>query len=692
LQLEALEDRLDPATFSGAGATLDLVLGAGEQVTVVSNGATYTLSLTGGTWSGTNSAFEAGNGTATLTVTAAGISTYTTGIDITDTGAGGDAVTFGDSGESTYVTNFAVSLLQSSALTFSGRSTFIGTDLTAAVNGNIVVNTGGGIDMGGGALSLSANGANTSLTLGSSVDDTTGDLTFRATGAVTEAGGVTVNTGGSVELSADVTSAGAGDDGVGTVTVNGNVYGASITLRGADADIAPTANVGRAVAVAQTMSVTIRSSVGSRPMEIGGTNNSAAAGINLTSAELARIVTSSGGTITFGDTNQTGNITFAGATTATTAGAFTNVIQSTSGAGQIVFDNSSGTALNGNGGTVTLTPGTGELSATLTTTSPLIASNGFVTAGLTLDLALDLDPSSAAALTLVADTGAAITGAFTNLSPGGTTTLSYIGIPCPFAISYAGGTGHDLTITDTLPIVHLPPLLPPIALLPPTLPPVTLSLSASPPPASPPASPPPPSGPVAVRVTSVSVAFGPQGEVVEAVDSSGVLTQYDATGAHPLIGGVASVSVAFGPQGEVFEVVSTSGVLTQYDSAGARVIAGGVRSANVAFGPQGEVLEVVNTSGVLTQYDSTGAHALIGGVVSASVTFGPQGAVYEVIDASGTLTQYDATGAHPLFGGLRSAAVAFGPQGKVLVVTTATGEVIRYDSTGTDVLVAGSAG
>ena len=98
--------------------------------------------------------------------------------------------------------------------------------------------------------------------------------------------------------------------------------------------------------IAATTAVTIRSSVESRPMEIGGTNNAAVAGINLTSsAELARLaVTSANGTqIMFGDSNQTGNITFVGATTATTAGAATDVVQSTSGAGQIVFDNSDGT-------------------------------------------------------------------------------------------------------------------------------------------------------------------------------------------------------------------------------------------------------------------------------------------------------------------------------------------------------------
>ena len=112
--------------------------------------------------------------------------------------------------------------------------------------------------------------------------------------------------------------------------------------------------------------VSIRSSVPTRPISLGGTNNAAVPGINLTSAELARIVTTPNGTITIGDSNQTGNITFSMATLATTAGASTIALQSTSGAGSIVLDDGgggAGTALNGNGGTVNIIAGTGGIVA-----------------------------------------------------------------------------------------------------------------------------------------------------------------------------------------------------------------------------------------------------------------------------------------------------------------------------------------
>ena len=55
-----------------------------------------------------------------------------------------------------------------------------------------------------------------------------------------------------------------------------------------------------------TTAVTIRSSLPSRPMMIGGTNNAAVAGINLTSLETARLVTPATGTLTIGESAQTG--------------------------------------------------------------------------------------------------------------------------------------------------------------------------------------------------------------------------------------------------------------------------------------------------------------------------------------------------------------------------------------------------
>ena len=113
-------------------------------------------------------------------------------------------------------------------------------------------------------------------------------------------------------------------------------------------------------------------------MSLGGTNN-AVAGINLTDAELAQIQTTATGTVTIGDSTQTGNITFTTATPATTAGASTLVVQATGGAGQIILDDGAGTgtALNGNGGTISLNAGTGGIvAASANNTAAEIATTG----------------------------------------------------------------------------------------------------------------------------------------------------------------------------------------------------------------------------------------------------------------------------------------------------------------------------
>ncbi len=125
--------------------------------------------------------------------------------------------------------------------------------------------------------------------------------------------------------------------------------------------------------------VAIRSSLAGDPMSIG--SNSDVSGINLTDAELAQIKTTAAGSITFGDSSQTGNITFKTATTATTAGASIVVLQSTSGAGTIVLDDqNSGPALNGNGGAVSLTAGTGGIVAQRASNAfAEIATTGVVT-------------------------------------------------------------------------------------------------------------------------------------------------------------------------------------------------------------------------------------------------------------------------------------------------------------------------
>lgn len=241
-----------------SSGTLDLVLGTSEKVAIVSSTTSYTLSLgTGQTWTDTDSADVAGNGLQSLTVTSTGITDFSTGIDITDSGSsGGDAVAFNASAAHPYANNFTISLGQSSSgastpeLSFSGTSTFSGTSaLTASVNGDVVVNTGASLVLNGGALSLMATGANAPLTVSGNVGNANGPITLQATGDITVGSNATINTGtGALSLAADVEADGSGDDGVGPLSVGAGagLYGASIALRGADVNIASTANVGSA--------------------------------------------------------------------------------------------------------------------------------------------------------------------------------------------------------------------------------------------------------------------------------------------------------------------------------------------------------------------------------------------------------------------------------------------------------------
>jgi hypothetical protein len=192
--------------------------------------------------------------------------------------------------------------------------------------------------------------------------------------------------------------------------------------------------------------VVLRTALPTEAMRLG-VSSTAPRTLTLSNAELARIFTTARGTVTIGDSSQTGNITFHDTTPATTAGASTVVIQSTSGQGGIFLDASNGTAINGNGGTVSLTSGTGGVNGILSAKHALIASDGFTAAGLTLHLSLPFAPAEEK-ITLIHNTGSAISGTFTNLPISGTTTLSYKGKSYPLAISYVdGNTGNDLVLT-----------------------------------------------------------------------------------------------------------------------------------------------------------------------------------------------------------------------------------------------------
>jgi CSLREA domain-containing protein len=182
----------------------------------------------------------------------------------------------------------------------------------------------------------------------------------------------------------------------------------------------------------------------------------------------------------------------------------------------------------------------------------------------------------------------------------------------------------------------------------------------------------------------VSVAFGPSGLVTEVVNSAGVLTQFDAAGAHTTGGGARAASVAFIGGSELLLVTLQSGALIQSDASGMHVIGtSGVLSASVAIGPSGAVYEVVNTAGVLTQFDAAGAHTIGGGASSASVAFAPSGEVLLVTLQSGALFQGDAAGQHMLqASGVRAASTTFPPFGQVVDIIFADTTLWQFDPSG----------
>ncbi len=190
---ERLEDRALLATFSESGSILQIDLAANESVAITSTGTQYSLALTGGAYSGTNSANVTGNGTSSLTVTAASF----TEVKIDDAGAS-TSVVFNNSGANTYGSSFTVLLDQASAgtITFNGTSSFVGSSAFSATTArNILVNDGATLSTVNGNLTLSANqqatptsGNFVGVRVGSSGLSTFGVVSVSGTGQINIAG------------------------------------------------------------------------------------------------------------------------------------------------------------------------------------------------------------------------------------------------------------------------------------------------------------------------------------------------------------------------------------------------------------------------------------------------------------------------------------------------------------------------
>jgi sugar lactone lactonase YvrE len=120
-------------------------------------------------------------------------------------------------------------------------------------------------------------------------------------------------------------------------------------------------NAGASFARLNVGSVTVRSSLPTRPIQVGG--GSPVAGVNLSFAELARIIAP--GSLTIGDTTQTGNITFNNVSLSIES---LQVVESSTGPGRIILDDAFQTfGIANSHGAVNLTAGTGGIQAVHTT-------------------------------------------------------------------------------------------------------------------------------------------------------------------------------------------------------------------------------------------------------------------------------------------------------------------------------------
>ena len=168
----------------------------------------------------------------------------------------------------------------------------------------------------------------------------------------------------------------------GVVLVSSNSSEDAISLYGSDIEIdtgVDPATIGLSHVVGQPPvplagGVVFDPAASGIPINVGAASGT---GLHLSNAELARVFTTATGTITFGNPSFTSNITFAGASPATTAGASVAVLQSPNGSGAIVLDGSAGTALDVGTGNIQLSAGTGGIVATGVGSS--LATSGQIT-------------------------------------------------------------------------------------------------------------------------------------------------------------------------------------------------------------------------------------------------------------------------------------------------------------------------
>ena len=226
--VEGLEDRRLLANFSIAGGNLNLDLSdLNSSVALIAGATNYTLTLTGGTWSGTNSGSVTGNGTNTLTVTKDAFPL----INVTDSNSG-ISVTFNDSGANTYTDDWSIVLdaAAASSISFNGATPFATTsNLSATTTKSLLVNSGASVSAVAGTIGLTSTAQNISLASGASLTTATGAITLSANSGGTGTPnftGINVNSATITSTSGPISLTGRGGSG-GTINHGILVNGAT---------------------------------------------------------------------------------------------------------------------------------------------------------------------------------------------------------------------------------------------------------------------------------------------------------------------------------------------------------------------------------------------------------------------------------------------------------------------------------
>ena len=301
----------------------------------------------------------------------------------------------------------------------------------SAASGGVTLSAAGVLTIGAAVtattynpIALSTTGGGSDVLVQAAVATGSGNITVSSGGAVTESGVGSFATTGALSTNSTTgqTLSGAGTNAVGGFTA-GNTTSGGISLTDAVATLTVTgvAETGGGVTVTNTGNLTTSGAV------VDATAGNA---IDLTAT--------------------TGVLTIGAAVTGTTTDAIN--LTATGGSNAIVLNVSSQTAVSSIGGMVSLSsPGgvTANLYAgNLSGAYPLIVTDGFTASGLSLTLTLNAAPTAGRRITLIRNTGPAISGAFTGLPDDSVISLSNNGTSYSFFTSYSGGAGHDAVLTS----------------------------------------------------------------------------------------------------------------------------------------------------------------------------------------------------------------------------------------------------